>query len=297
MDSDICDDSKYSDAELIQHIVQSPVVTPGSRVSLVSPNLLAKHYEPSEVEDAVKAMEIARQLGIRAPCTKRVVRNEQNAYCIIDRVEGTTLEDAWLNFGWFVTIKLALQLRHFITRLRSATSPTAGSLVSGECRSFWLNDRYGLPVRSRSENITCFFRFWTNFTSMRKAMQAAHGGKVMDSKEQSCLKTDSFVFTHHDLAPRNILLTSSSKLWLLDWDFAGFYPVYFEYASMQNFNIPKQWNFLARLRWYLFTWIAVGRYEQSARMLRHIRSKFTQYPLGRRFELLKIGGPYRYAVS
>lgn len=132
---------------------------------------------------------------------------------------------------------------------------------------------------------------------MRNAMQAANKGRVTDSKKQSRLESGMFVFTHHDLAPRNILLAPSGELWLLDWDFAGFYPIYFEYASMQNFDMPKEWNVWARLRWYLFTWIAVGRYEQNARMLRHVRSKFTQFPVGRRFELLKLGGPHRYPVS
>lgn len=191
----------------------------------------------------------------------------------------------------------SLQLRYMITHLRSVTSPTAGSLVSGECRSFWLDDRFGIPANSKSEDVACFLRFCDNFTGMRNAIQAANQGRVVDSKEKPRSESDTFVFTHHDLAPRNILLAPSGDLWLLDWEFAGFYPIYFEYASMQNFHVPKEWNLWARLRSYLFSWIAVGRYEQHARMLEHIRSKFTRFPVGRRFELLKLGGPHRYPVS
>jgi serine/threonine protein kinase len=128
-------------------------------------------------------------------------------------------------------------------------------------------------------------------------MKAAKNGRMLDSKENPRLEPNTFVFTHHDLAPRNLLLTPSDELCLLDWDFAGFYPIYFEYASMQNFDMPKEWSVWARLRWYLFTWIAVGRYEQNARVLRHIRSKFTRFPAGRRFELLKFEGPRRCPVS
>lgn len=169
--------------------------------------------------------------------------------------------------------------------------------MSGECRSFWLDDRYGLPPRSRSADIACFFRFWTNFTTMRNAMKAASHIRFAVSVERSCLESENFVFTHHDLAPRNILVTASGDIWILDWDFAGFYPIHFEYASIQNFDLPREWDIWAQLRWYLFTWIAVGHYEKTARVLRHVRSKFTQFPVGRRFELLKTGGPSRYPVS
>jgi thiamine kinase-like enzyme len=80
-----------------------------------------------------------------------------------------------------------------------------------------------------------FFGFWINFTSMRKAIQTADQREIPTPKQM--LPTEPFVFTHHDLAPRNILLRPSGELWLLDWDLAGFYPIYFEYAAMQNFHI------------------------------------------------------------
>ncbi|PTU19358.1 hypothetical protein P175DRAFT_0533792 [Aspergillus ochraceoroseus IBT 24754] len=44
---------------------------------------------------------------------------------------------------------------------------------------------------------------------MRDAIRAATQGSVMDSEERSCLRSDTFVFTHHDLAPRNVLLSPS----------------------------------------------------------------------------------------
>lgn len=294
-----CDEllQDHSDTKLFQYLAESRQLVPSSRLSLLSTNLVAKQYEPNEVEDAVHAIACAQQLGIPTPRIRRVITDQQNAYCIMDRIEGTTLEHMWPRLGWFLTVKVALQLRRNIKHLRSVTSSTAGSLVSGECRSFWLDNHYGLPPKSKSADVAYFFRFWATFTTVRNAMQAAIHGKISDSEERSCLESKNFVFTHHDLAPRNILLAPSGQIWILDWDFAGFYLIYFEYASMQNFEMPKEWTIWAQLRWCLFTSFTVGRYEQSARMLRHIRSKFMQFPVGRRFELLKMGGPSRYPVS
>lgn len=298
MHSDFHDDlvQKYSEAELAHRITASPRLAPTSSVFLLSPILLAKHYEPPLVDDTVKAMEVAHQLGIRAPCIRRIIMYQENSYCVMERIHGTTLEDAWTKLGWFKTVQLALQLRRFISLLRSVTSSTAGSLATGECRSFWLQDRYGLPARASPEDLVSFLRFWAGFTSIQKAIKAAAYVSA-DPKRGTPLIPKTFVFTHHDLAPRNILLASSGQLWLLDWDYAGFYPISFEYASMQNFDMPEGWHLFARLRWHLFTWIAVGWYEQHARLLRQIRSKFTRFAAGRRFQLLKIGGPFRHPAS
>ncbi|PLB54106.1 kinase-like protein [Aspergillus steynii IBT 23096] len=219
----------YTDSELADHIVSSPRCESTSRVFHLSSNLIAKHYKPLELEDALKATEVASQLGIRGPCVRRTIKDQHNTYMIMDRIEGTTLDVTWKDLGWFMTVKLALQLRRFVKTLRSVTSPTAGSLATGECRSFWLEDRY-VPVT-----------------------------------------IEPFVLTHHDLAPRNLLVSPSGQLSLLDWDLAGFYPVNFEYASMYNFNIPEDWGLMARLRWHLFVWIGVGYYETGARLLQIMR--------------------------
>ncbi|KAH8702751.1 kinase-like domain-containing protein [Phaeosphaeriaceae sp. PMI808] len=286
----------YSEAELVHHIRASPRISPSSRVRLLSATLLAKHYKPALIKDTVKATVVAHQLGIRVPSIKRIITFGKHVYCIMERIQGSTLEETWKKLGWFMSIKLALQLRRFISLLRSVKSLTAGSLSTGECRSFWLEDHYGLPAKSSPEKIANFIQFWANFTSMRKEIVKASQTSVYPDKRTPAT-AQTFVLTHHDLAPRNVLLDSSGQLWLLDWDYTGFYPIYFEYASMQNFFIPQDWDLFTRLRWILFLWIAVGCYEQDARLLRHIRSKFIRFPVGRRFELLKKGGPSRYPIS
>jgi hypothetical protein len=111
------------------------------------------------------------------------------------------------------------------------------------------------------------------------------------------LTIEPFVLTHHDLTPRNLLVCPSGRLSLLDWDLAGFYPVTFQYASMYNFNIPQDGGLMARLRWHLFAWIGVGYHEADARLLRNMRSKFTRFAIGRRYELLEKGGGSRYPVN
>lgn len=162
----------------------------------------------------------------------------------MDRAEGATLDVVWKEVSWFMTVKLGL-LRRFVKILRSVTSPTGGSLATGECRSFWLKVRYGLPASYGPAEFAHFFRFWVNFTSIRRAMQVSKQPQAPDSLVPLTIKP--FVLTHHGLAPRNLLVSPSGQLLLLDWDLAGFCPVTFEYASMYNFHIPHDWGLMARL--------------------------------------------------
>jgi thiamine kinase-like enzyme len=41
------------------------------------------------------------------------------------------------------------------------------------------------------------------------------------------------VFTHQDIAPRNLILDANKKVWLIDWGCAGVYPRGFEQAVLR----------------------------------------------------------------
>lgn len=175
--------------------------------------------------------------------------------------------------------------RQFILKMRSITSPTAGSLVTGECRSFWLEDHFELPASATPNDISAFLAFWTDFKSIRQEIKKSnHEHSAL--RGSSCLQPGKLVFIHHDLAPRNLVLHPSGEIWLIDWDLAGFYPHYFEYAAMDNFMVPRDWGVLSRFRWYLFTWIAAGRSEKESRLLWIARSKFQRFGSGRRCNIL-----------
>ena len=82
----------YSEAELAHHVRASPLITPVSDIYLLSATLLAKHFELPILEDMVKATDVARQLGIRIPCIKRIIAYKGGAYCIMEHIQRTTLE-------------------------------------------------------------------------------------------------------------------------------------------------------------------------------------------------------------
>ena len=248
------------------------------------------------MHDTAYAMALARNEGIRVPAIKRTIEHRRHSYYIMERIAGTTLDEAWPRLGLYTSFRLALSLRAAIQKLRSHVSPTAGSLVTGKCRSLWLDDRFKLPIRATPGDIHLFIRFWANFKGMRQAVSSE--GVTVDSKVYMPAIPEALVFTHCDLAPRNLLVDAEGELWMLDWEDAGYYPPFFEYAGMHNFNPHAEgWGWFARLKWTVFTWIVAGRWENERLLLEGIRSKFTRFPAGRRFWLLRHGGPSARAVD
>ncbi|KAG6090122.1 hypothetical protein E4U15_000112 [Claviceps sp. LM218 group G6] len=258
------------------------------RIHRLSPLYLAKAYASwDEVEDAVSAMKFASQLGIHVPHVHRIVVHDRDFYCIMDRISGRTLDAAWHELGWLSSLRLAFQLRRVVHRLRSAVSTSSGSLPTGRSVSYYLDDWFRLPDRATIHHVYGFLNFWASFPGL------IHEMKKTPAEHAICARpmfshNGPFVFTHHDLAPRNMILDTEGQLRIIDWDLAGFYPESFEYGGMHNF-IDSGWTRCARWRWNLFAWIAGGLHDKEFRWLEIIRSRFRHFGAGRRCNM-RAGG-------
>ncbi|KAI1153404.1 hypothetical protein F4825DRAFT_474296 [Nemania diffusa] len=211
-----------------------------------TPNCLtyvAKRYSCGEgLRDVILAIDLAHSMNIRAPHVRRVVYQDDAYECIFDR------------------------LRRVVQRMRSQTSPTAGSLGTGMVRTFWLEDYYGIPPRSSSHVITSLVNFWYNSGTLKKERaktKQAHEATWIGPIKQP----QPLVFTHHDLAPRNLIMGPAGDLCIVDWDFAGWYPPFFEHAGMHNFPLPEGWGWMGIIRWILFAWIATGYWRKEREIL------------------------------
>jgi len=269
-----------SDEEIDNLYDESPKLSPRSKtVVALSDTLLAKHRRGfSDIDDEVSAMETARNLGIRVPKVRRVVRglDRDKGYIIMDRIPTSmTLEDRWPSLGLWSTLCIALQLRGFIKQMRSLRSPTLGALASGKCNSIFLDDYYGLPPHATPEEYEEFIRFWTRFL-----MKGVRPSRILNWEVPD---TGPLVFTHQDLAPRNVVVDENDKIWLVDWEFAGWFPAYFEYVGMQNLRCPK-WSWFARLRWKMFSWMTSGVYPYEKILLETVESLCVRFGIARKRE-------------
>lgn len=270
-------------AERIRHLRKERDMRVGLLV--VFDLYVTKHYDADDIDDVQRAMAVTSELNVNVPAVKRVVSLDNGFECIHARVIGEDLMGLWTNLGWITTLRLAFQLRWMAGKMRRVTSPTAGSLGTGLCRSLFLNDAYGVPRNATAAAMSSIVNFWHNFRSFRKEVSKT----PVDHRatcEQPTRPDKDLVFTHNDLAPRNIMLEQGmGKLWVVDWDLAGYYPKYFEHCAMQDFRIPDEWTWGSRLRWKLFSWISTGSYQKEVKMMNGIQRKSIRFPAARRFSI------------
>lgn len=89
---------EYTDSELTHHIISSPSCASTSGVFNLSLNLIAEHYEPSEVEDALKVTKAAGELGIRGPSIWKIT-NQEPKECLRYHGSGWGRELRWTSSG------------------------------------------------------------------------------------------------------------------------------------------------------------------------------------------------------
>ena len=187
---------------------------------------------------------------------------------------------------WLSTVCIAFRLRRYVKIMRRRHSATAGSLVTGQCKSIWLDDYYGLPEHATPEIFSSFIQFWLQYEPRRTRKNRPNTLKRQKLGLPAMPKY--FVFTHQDLALRNLLLDEQDNLWLIDWELSGWYPIYFEYAGMQNSNLHLV-SLGDRLRWWLFCLISVGIYRHESRVLSTVREKCIRNPIARKNLVLQDG--------
>jgi hypothetical protein len=255
----------YSDNALLRYIHASPPLSPSNRrIFLLSPKLVAKLVSVRRSDDEVAGIRFAhQQVGVRVPEIKRVVQDPDRVvvYLVMDRVHGTDLEESWSQIGWLATIRIAFQLRGFVQSMRQRTSLVAGGLATGLCHSVWLDDAFGLPPYASPAAVTSFIVFWLQYSWELRRTYPNHETYRLHQHLIPAIPK-SFVFTHQDLAPRNIMIDKQNNLWLVDWECSGWYPTYFEYVAMQNFEL-QTWSTMERFRWWIFCWISVGIYSRE----------------------------------
>lgn len=77
-------------------------------------------------------------------------------------------------------------------------------------------------------------------------------------------KSDHAVFTHGDIERRNIMVDECRVIGIIDWEYAGWYPDYWEYAQIMRPAFWGNWSvWMERTtpeRWILVASMLPGRF-------------------------------------
>ena len=150
-------------------------------------------------------------------------------HLIMERVRGKELGLFWDNYSTHEKKAMANQLKNYVTQYRSIKS--SSTAVGSADYSAFDNELFCLDSKGPFENVLDFHH------------TECHGYR-MTSLPNTMAKLKNFhtsrsfqpVFTHGDLAPRNILVRNNKIVGIVDWGSSGWYPDYWEYTSSWHTN-------------------------------------------------------------
>lgn len=184
--------------------------------------------------DSVRMTEAETMRFVRANTTIPVpeVRNayvdDSNGHAVIvmDFVEGENLDTAWDKLGGDARESIIDQLRGYMEQLRQIKGNFIGS-IDGT----WCNDQYFC------DDLGSFGPFQNEDDFTQGMVRAMKKNRPYSYVDWTCdvwvevMTGHEIVLTHGDFDPRNILVHDGKVVAILDWEFAGYYPEYWEYCK------------------------------------------------------------------
>ncbi|KAK4548490.1 hypothetical protein LTR36_009400 [Oleoguttula mirabilis] len=185
---------------------------------------------------------IAENTSIPVPKVYCSFVHKGRAFILMERIQGEEIPRAWERLGEAGRQKIFAQLRQMLQELRALEPPLGTGVES--CAGGGLYDSR-MPTHPRFGPFKTVqnFHFW-----LREELQPSeHKDRENDSEWQDLKKMAAMqdgpwpppVFTHADLNPFNILIRGDEVVGIVDWEFAGWYPNYWEYTSAWHGNVTR----------------------------------------------------------
>lgn len=220
----------------------------GPKTEVTTLNFLASHHE-----NKIPAPKVIRDW----------VDSDGQYFVLLERIKGQTLEQAWTSLSESQKIAIADQVLDARQQLRSITSLSMQSVDNTPCYPgllFFDLEPHG-PFNSDLE-------LWNALVPTLPDLPH----RVLEGLKRSMPKCEPYVLTHCDLNLGNIIFQNGKLVGILDWEYAAYYPVWWEYvsASWGWTEQDSEWKGLLRERFALYG----GAHEDAKQFwvnLRHLR--------------------------
>jgi len=174
-------------------------------------------------------LRMVNEMNIPSPKLVYTFTYENTCYIIMEKVEGDTLE----NVVDPNTLEILYnQLREVLTCMRQKTSTEIVGIDGHVCTDPLITS-YG----ERKYTTEIAFNESLHFL-LKKRLPDLFALMIVRGLGHE----HRFVFTHADLTPRNIIVRNGKLEAIIDWEFAGFYPEYWEYAkALYTVSLGSHW--------------------------------------------------------
>ncbi|KAJ3889568.1 kinase-like domain-containing protein [Lentinula edodes] len=235
------DVDELTDEGILQRFKTAPEID--CSVRRLTPRTIAKAtIEPGNPPNSSEANAlnmVHAQTTIPVPRVRRVIKEEWSFVIVMDYIEGLTLAEAWPNLSLWKKFSIILILRSYISQLHrlQATPQTPPGPVckhTGEPARKCVSPLFGKTRPKRGPFAS--YNELSEFFNRQARIGLSHFGVSNNNPLRNELFDDTapLVLTHSDINPRNLILGSEGRLWMIDWGWSGFYPPWFEYMSMRE---------------------------------------------------------------
>jgi serine/threonine protein kinase len=184
---------------------------------------------------------VSSQTSIPIPKIRRCIAWGGYKYLFMEYVEGSDLYEIWPSLSLWRRFMVAWTLRGYVHQLRAMELPNKDipgpiqpSGAPLRCEGHYCSERGAGPFKSYSAMTA-----WYNGRSRLNNILLNPSIRDLSMiPEPTTFFDDSMplVFTHGDISPNNIRLGKDGTVWLIDWESAGAYPQWFEYANMMSYG-------------------------------------------------------------
>lgn len=182
-----------------------------------------KYGEPVSIQEA-QVLSFIQHSGLGIPVPKVYSSGMYGNIGVIEMelIEGDTLQKVWGGLSQDEKLSYAGQLRQIVSQLRSLEGSCIGSLEHGPAVDARRDSNRGGPFISEAA-INEFLL--SNTISTTPTIYQKMLKDLLSSVPHKML------FTHGDLSPTNIIVKTGRIVGIIDWEYAGWYPEYWEFVQ------------------------------------------------------------------
>ena len=212
----------------------------------ISKHLIVKRSPFVHLTEAATLQFIAANTSIPVPRVHCAFVRKNRAYLVMQRLPGASLATAWPSLSVAQLATIFKQLRAILAELRALPPPPGAgiqSCIGGSLRDSRIarsDPRFG-PFEN-----TQAFHLW-----LREGLRLEEHPERDDPGDQEWQSLKAMaarqdgpwpapVLTHGDLNPFNVFVHEGRVAGIIDWEFAGWYPPYWEYTAAWHGNRTRQ---------------------------------------------------------
>ncbi|KAI8710726.1 APH domain-containing protein [Fusarium sp. LHS14.1] len=244
----------------------------GARIVGIQQRFVMKFGVDVQPIEAHNMLYVAKSTTVPVPKVYAIYQRREKqsvvTYIVMQYVQGTTLLNLWGSLDQARKTSIAETLRAYFDQLRQLKHPGFfGNIDGGPPLDDIFSATQGATeikgsFATEDELIDWIIRIYSLETGERTAYKTRYYQHILPTVLRG---VDTPIFTHNDFQRKNIIVQDDGVPVIIDWEFASWYPIYWEYSTAMFAN--GSWND----DWHEYLRIVLDEYPNQSLWLSSMR--------------------------